>query len=214
MEKYAIIVAGGVGTRMGSQIPKQFLLLDDEPIIIKTIRKFLSVFPKIKIIVVLPSEHLANWDAIKKAVSSSTAITTVVGGDSRTASVMAGLAAVDSDGIVAIHDAVRPFVEEKTIIDSFESAEKFGSGVAAIPLKDSIREVFTDDRSQARDRTNYVLVQTPQTFSVSAIKEAYKSIGGVSYTDDATVFEKAGKEVFLVDGSYSNTKITTPEDLK
>lgn len=115
--------------------------------------------------------------------------------------------------MVAIHDAVRPFVEVGTIVASFESAEKFGSGVAAIPLKDSIRELKSGKKSKALNRNNYILVQTPQTFDIAKLKEAYGSIGDSSFTDDASVFENSGEEVFLVEGSYSNIKITTPEDL-
>ncbi len=214
MKKYALIVAGGSGTRMGTDIPKQFLMLDGEPILQKTINRFFSAYPELEIIVVLPKEHISTWDAIKEKIPKGTEILTAIGGDSRTASVRSGLNLIASEGIVAIHDAVRPFVEEKTIIDSFEAADKFGSGVAVVPLKDSIREFVSDNISRTKDRSKYVLVQTPQTFSVDLIKKAYEKIGPTTYTDDATVFEQAIGDVFLVDGSYSNIKITTPDDLK
>ncbi|MEM8939624.1 MAG: 2-C-methyl-D-erythritol 4-phosphate cytidylyltransferase [Bacteroidota bacterium] len=213
MKKYAIIVAGGSGTRMGSKIPKQFLILDNEPIIIRTIRKYIEADPKTQIIAVLPENHFSRWEALKVEFSFANQIVHAVGGESRTASVKAGLDTIESDGLVAIHDAVRPFVEVETIRNSFDSAEKFGSGIAVVKLKDSIREILPNKISKARDRTSYVLVQTPQTFVVSQIKKAYDKIKNFTYSDDATVFEKAGEKVFLVDGTYSNIKITTPEDL-
>ncbi|MEM0940555.1 MAG: 2-C-methyl-D-erythritol 4-phosphate cytidylyltransferase [Bacteroidota bacterium] len=213
MKKYAIIVAGGSGTRMGSKVPKQFLILDDEPIIIKTIRKYIEADPKTQIIAVLPENHFSRWKALKDEFPFANQIIPIVGGESRTTSVRAGLDSIKSDGLVAIHDAVRPFVAVETIRDSFDSAEKFGSGVAVVSLKDSIREVFSNKTSKSRDRACYVIVQTPQTFVVSQIKKAYNKIKNRTYTDDATVFEKAGKKVFLVNGTYSNIKITTPEDL-
>ena len=131
----------------------------------------------------------------------------------RSASVLSGLALINKDGLVAVHDAVRPFVSDETITQSFKSADKHGSGVAVVSLKDSIRELINDE-SIARDRTNYVLVQTPQTFRVSELKLAYEKAGAGLFTDDASVYEAAGFSVSLVNGTYDNIKITTPEDLK
>ncbi|MEQ9468582.1 MAG: 2-C-methyl-D-erythritol 4-phosphate cytidylyltransferase [Ekhidna sp.] len=213
MKKYAIIVAGGVGARMKSEVPKQFLLVNDVPIIVQSIRKFLEYDSKLEIIVVLPETHMKQWEAIRFQYFPNIEITVTAGGITRSASVLSGLALISGNGLVAVHDAVRPYVSVDTIAASFDSAEKHGSGVSVVELKDSIREI--DGRSSiARDRTNYVLVQTPQTFEVATLKDAYEKMGAAVFTDDASVFEAAGYKVHLVSGSYDNIKITTPEDLK
>lgn len=207
-------MAGGVGTRMKSDVPKQFLMLNGEPIIIQSIRKFLKYNANIQILVVLPDAHLKQWEALKFQYFPDSDIKATTGGMTRSASVLSGLGLIgDDDGLVAVHDAVRPFVSIETISESFKSAEKDGSGVAAVELKDSIREKV-NDQSIARDRSNYVLVQTPQTFKVSELRQAYKKAGAGLFTDDASVYEAAGFEVQLVNGTYDNIKITTPEDLK
>lgn len=210
MRKHAIIVAGGSGTRMKSEIPKQFLELNGKPIIVHTIEKFLKI-DDVQIILVLPKDHINFWEEIKATFFTKVKILVSNGGATRTESVLAGLNLVE-EGLVAIHDAVRPFVTTGIIERTFESAKEFGSGVVAVKLKDSIREVFSE-QSEARERENYVLVQTPQTFRATEIKEAYYKTSG-HFTDDASVYEKAGFQVRLVEGDYSNIKITTPEDLK
>lgn len=214
MNKFAIIVAAGSGSRMKSKVPKQFLIVDDEPIIVKTIRKFKETVPTIRLIVVLPKIHLSYWDNLKIDFPFLDEVTIAIGGKTRSESVISGLAEINGNGIVAVHDAVRPYVTTSTIIASFASAETTGSGVAAVPLKDSIRELYPGKKSKTRNRNNFVLVQTPQTFDVSKLKAAYAKLGDLTFTDDASVFENAGEEVHLVEGAYSNIKITTPEDLK
>ena len=204
-------MAGGSGTRMKSEVPKQFLHLEGKPIIVQSIQKFIDYQHDISIVVVLPEAHVQQWEDIKLQYFSEANFGLAIGGATRTASVISGLALVD-DGLVAIHDAVRPFVTADTIAASFDSAERNGSGVAVVQLKDSIREI-DGDTSAARDRSNYVLVQTPQTFRVSALKDAYEQVGNKPFSDDASVFEVAGNDVHLVEGGYSNIKITTPEDL-
>ena len=205
-------MAGGSGSRMKSTVPKQFLLIDDVPILVHTIRKFLDFDTSINLVVVLPSSHLSEWEDIKSQYFKETPIHIARGGSTRSESVKAGLEFV-SEGLVAIHDAVRPFVSLDTIAASFDAASKHGSGVATIQLKDSIREL-EGTSSIARDRSNFVLVQTPQTFKVHDLKNAYAIAGEKSFTDDASVFEAAGNTVCLVEGTYDNIKITTPEDLK
>ncbi|MEP5612472.1 MAG: 2-C-methyl-D-erythritol 4-phosphate cytidylyltransferase [Cyclobacteriaceae bacterium] len=212
MEKYALIVAGGSGSRMNSARPKQFLELDGKPILVHTLEKFLLV-ESIKVVLVLPRDHFGDWEKIKSDYFASEELIIVAGGETRTASVLAGLNAIEDDGLVAIHDAVRPFVRVDTIERCFQSALEFGSGVAAVELKDSIRKKVGSGDSEFRDRSDYVLVQTPQVFQISRIKEAYEKVSG-TFSDDATVFEMAGNKVMLVESHYSNIKITTPEDLK
>lgn len=213
MKEYAIIVAGGIGSRMGADIPKQFLLINDEPIIVRTIKQFLSYNEKIEIVLVLPKDHVEVWNELQVKFFLEEQIKVTEGGSTRTASVLAGLKLVN-EGLVAIHDAVRPYVSKQIIGDSFESARQKGSGVATVAMKDSLRELDSSKNSIARDRENYVLVQTPQTFNVAKLKEAYAKLGDKSFSDDATVFENAGFKVHLIEGSYSNIKITTPDDLK
>ena len=197
---------------MKSNVPKQFLPIDGVPIIVHSIRKFFEYDEKIEVIVVLPEAHIKQWEALQFQYFPDANIRITTGGITRSASVLSGLGLILSDGLVAIHDAVRPFVSTDTIRDSFDAAEKHGSGVAVVELKDSIREL-EGTTSIARDRSNYVLVQTPQTFNVNKLKEAYKKAGAGVFTDDASVFEVAGNAVSLVNGTYDNIKITSPEDL-
>ena len=210
MKQYAIVVAGGLGTRMGSEVPKQFLTLKGKPILVHSIEKFLSVD---QLILVLPKNHLERWQELKKEFFPEVEIQTAIGGSSRTESVISGLSLIPDDGLVAIHDAVRPFVNQRTIKASYLSAKENGSGVASVALKDSIRELEGDKDSFHRDRNKYRLIQTPQTFRVSEIKKAYEVRKNEEFSDDASVYENAGYKVCLVEGSYNNIKITTPEDL-
>ena len=212
MERHAIIVAGGKGLRMDSEIPKQFLRIDGVPIIVLTIQRFLHFDPKLRVVVVIPEKDECLWESIRQEFLLGIPLITTFGGTQRFDSVKNGLNKID-EGLVAIHDAVRPFVEFKTIQTSFESAKKTGSGVAAVDLKDSIREVVKG-RNKYVDRSKFKIIQTPQTFRVREIKQAFKIVKDSSFTDDATVFEMGGFEVSLVPGSYSNRKITTVEDLR
>ncbi|MFK7952199.1 MAG: 2-C-methyl-D-erythritol 4-phosphate cytidylyltransferase [Ekhidna sp.] len=213
MKEYAIIVAGGIGSRMGAEIPKQFLLIDDTPIIVHTINQFLLYSEEISIILILPEDHIKRWNELQANYFPNNIITVAPGGATRTESVVAGLNQINQEGLVAIHDAVRPFVSTAIIDQSFRNAKEKDSGVAAVAMKDSLREVRTNNTSKARDRADFVLVQTPQTFNVEKIKSAYNKAKGEAFSDDATVFENAGFPVHLIEGSYANIKITTPEDL-
>ena len=212
MKKSAIIVAGGKGLRMGSKIPKQFIEIDSKPIIARTIERFLEFDPEIQLVVVIPIDQEETWNDIREYYFAKVEIYVAHGGATRFDSVVNGLDYVD-EGLVAIHDAVRPYVSGETIQESFDAAEQSGSGVAAVELKDSIREI-TDNLSRARDRRNFRLIQTPQTFQVDKIKEAYKKAEGKDFLDDASVYESAGNKVNLISGTYDNIKITTPDDLK
>jgi len=214
MERYAIIVAGGSGTRMGSEIPKQFLLLEDKPIIIHTINAFISTNPKIKIILVLPQDSIQEWKLLCSKYNFNCPITVVAGGSSRFASVKNGLQKIEnSNSLVAIHDGVRPLVTQKMINVSYELASDKGTAIAATPLKETIRKI-DGVNSRTIDRNQLRSIQTPQTFQTSLIKNAFEKFEqDQNFTDDASVAEKAGYQIHLFEGDYKNIKITTPEDL-
>ena len=210
MEKYAIIVAGGKGTRMKSEVPKQFLPLLGKPIMAHTINKFLAA--ECKVIIVLPKDHFETFEELVLPSCHSQNIKFTEGGITRFHSVKNGLELIDSDGYVAVHDAVRPLISLDTIQESFNTAQINQTAVTSIPLKDSIREI-KENTNSAKDRSKYRLIQTPQTFSVTLLKKAYETEYLDNFTDDASVVEHYGATITLFNGDYSNLKITTPEDL-
>ncbi|MEQ9289832.1 MAG: 2-C-methyl-D-erythritol 4-phosphate cytidylyltransferase [Cyclobacteriaceae bacterium] len=212
MKKYAIIVAGGKGVRMGSAIPKQFLVLGGKPLLMHTVDAFKHADSSIELILVLPSDQTDHWKSLVAEYNFDTFHTVVEGGETRFDSVKNGLGHIPSDGVVAIHDGVRPLVPKSVIVASFEYANHHGNAIASVRLKESIREM-TNEGNRSVDRENYRLIQTPQTFQVSLIKRAYDSATSNDFTDDAGVLEKTGKKIHLIDGHYGNIKVTTPEDL-
>ncbi|MCS6824424.1 MAG: 2-C-methyl-D-erythritol 4-phosphate cytidylyltransferase [Cytophagaceae bacterium] len=214
MKKYAIIVAGGMGLRMGGDQPKQFMLLNNLPILMHTIQKFFMVSADINLLVVLPEAHKTTWLELVKKYSFNIAHTVVNGGKERFHSVKNALEHIanEEEALVAIHDAVRPFISTKVIENSFAVAEKFGSAVTCVPLKDSMRKI-EGESNYAVDRKDYVCIQTPQTFLLSVLKNSYSVNWNEKFTDDASVIEHAGFPIHLIAGHYSNIKITTPEDL-
>ncbi len=212
LPEYALIVAGGKGTRIKSAVPKQFLPLLGKPILLHTLEAFHRYSPHVKIILVLPEDDFPRWHELVLQHGYNESITLQRGGDTRFQSVRNGLAKIEGDGLVAIHDGVRPLVSEDIIGASFRLAAVHQSAVAAVRLKESIR--MTDqDNTKAMDRSRFRLIQTPQTFQVHLIKQAYEGKEDVSLTDDASVAERAGHTISLFEGSYENIKITTPEDL-
>lgn len=211
-QEYALIVAGGKGTRIKSKLPKQFLELNGLPILIHTVNAFYRYDEKIVIILVLPEDDIETWRVLCKKHNFTRPLILQKGGDTRFQSVKNGLEKIEGDGLVAIHDGVRPLVSEDIIGASFRLAAVHQSAVAAVRLKESIR--MTDqDNTKAMDRSRFRLIQTPQTFQVQLIKQAYKIKDDPSLTDDASVAERAGHTISLFEGSYDNIKITTPEDL-
>jgi 2-C-methyl-D-erythritol 4-phosphate cytidylyltransferase len=198
---------------MKSQVPKQFIRVGGEPIIILTIKKFLQAARHNQILVTLPKEYSESWYKIKDEYLPDTEVLLVEGGKNRFLSVRNALNAIKAeDGLVAVHDAVRPFVPVTVINSCYESANRDGSGVAAISLRDSIREI-DGQGSVARDRENFRLMQTPQTFRLSRLRDIYNSAGKNGFTDDASVWEYGNRDVKLVEGSHHNIKITFPEDI-
>jgi 2-C-methyl-D-erythritol 4-phosphate cytidylyltransferase len=212
LKEYALIVAGGKGTRIKTKLPKQFLELNALPILMHTLNAFYRYSEKITVILVLPEDDFKTWDELCKKHLFSKPVILAKGGDTRFQSVKSGLEKIESDGLVAIHDGVRPLVSEDIIGASFRLAAVHQSAVAAVRLKESIR-VTDQDNTKAVDRSRYRLIQTPQTFQVNLIKQAYQTKDDPGLTDDASVAERAGHVISLFEGSYENIKITTPEDL-
>jgi 2-C-methyl-D-erythritol 4-phosphate cytidylyltransferase len=230
---FAIIVAGGSGSRMKSDIPKQFLLLNGKPILQHTIERFLAVqlsaLPRsvssqtviinqsatIQLVLVLPPHDLITWQTLCEQHAFYPPIQTVAGGATRFQSVRNGLNTIEAtNGLVAVHDGVRPFVSPDIILNSFETAARTGSAVTCVPVKDSVRVVGADGVSQAVDRSQYRLIQTPQTFDLNAFRQAFQAQEQPFFTDCASVMEYAGFPITLIEGAYENIKITTPEDLR
>jgi len=211
-KEHALIVAGGKGTRIKSKLPKQFLELNGLPILMHTINAFYRYSKTISIILVLPEDDFDLWQQLCEKHHFNQPLILQKGGESRFQSVKNGLDKIDGDGLVAIHDGVRPLISEDIIGASFRLAAVHESAVTAIRLKESIR--MTDqDNTTAMDRSRFRLIQTPQTFKISLIKKAYQQKEDASLTDDASVAERAGHIISLFEGSYENIKITTQEDL-
>jgi len=212
MNRYALIVAGGSGTRMGTDIPKQFLELAGKPVLMHTIERFRAFDNTIGIIVVIPENQFALWESLKEKHSFTDSHTLVKGGSSRFFSVKNGLQKVDDDAIVAIHDGVRPLVSTDTIIRCFRAAAEFGSAIPVINLPDSVRKI-TENGNIPVNRNSLRIIQTPQVFNARLIKKAYLQDFNPETTDDAMLLEKTGEMIHLVAGNRENIKITNPEDL-
>lgn len=212
MTEYVIIVGGGQGTRMGSEIPKQFLDLAGKPVLIRTIEPFINYNNNIKIILVLGRDQLDRGRAIVGDFLPHQGVLFTAGGKTRFQSVKNGLEEVGNSGYVAIHDAVRPLVSEGLISRSYETARTHAAAIVVTPLKESLR-VVKGNESYSADRNLYRSVQTPQVFEVNLVKKAYQQEELITFTDDASVVEANGGNVEMVEGSYSNIKITTPEDM-
>jgi 2-C-methyl-D-erythritol 4-phosphate cytidylyltransferase len=212
--RYAILVAGGKGRRMGGNVPKQFIMWQGRPVLMHTIDRFALLSNPVKVIVVLPADEHDYWRELAREFAFNTPHDLAVGGEERYHSVANGLELVPSDSIVAIHDGVRPLVSLNLIELCFNEAENYGSAIPVVSIKDSLRRVDpTSGVSTAVARDEYRAVQTPQTFLSTRIKELYRQPWLPEFTDDATVFELGGNAIHLVEGDASNIKLTTPEDL-
>ncbi len=212
MKNYALIVAGGSGQRMRNSVPKQFLLIHNKPILLHTVEKFSKTNLFDKIILVLSSNHREQWNQIVKDYSFNSHITVVDGGNSRYESVKNGLKEVDNDGYIAIHDGVRPLVSELLIKKCMNELLVNMSAVPSIPLVDSIRQV-SNASNEIAERNNFRIIQTPQCFHSDLLKKAYEEIEDFELTDDASVFEKFGQKIHLIEGDPMNIKITVASDL-
>jgi 2-C-methyl-D-erythritol 4-phosphate cytidylyltransferase len=213
-KKYAIIVAGGSGSRMKASVPKQFLPLGNKPILVHTIEKFLQI-RDLSIILALPADAIAYWQ--KNCIlyfSDLSRLSVVEGGKTRFQSVKNALFSIEENvGLVAVHDGVRPFVTTEIIEKSFELASQNSSAVVCVDSKDSVR-LLDESGNKAIDRKNVKLIQTPQTFDLEMLKLAYEVEDNYIFTDDASVVEHFGKTINLMEGDYKNIKITSPEDME
>jgi len=210
--KYVIITAGGAGVRMNSPLPKQFMLLHGKPVLFYSINSFLKYSPDIRVILVLPENQINTWKSLCEKHHFYPALELVAGGPARFHSVKNGLKKVPDDAIVAIHDGVRPLVSLKTIQQTFHIASKFGNAIPAITVNESVRQL-DGAFSKILNRDNLRLIQTPQCFKASKIKQAYNTGYDPSFTDDASVLEKTGERIYIIEGNRENIKITEPEDL-
>lgn len=213
MKKHIIIVAGGKGLRMGGEIPKQFLPIGGRPVLMRTIEAFYSYDSSIHIILVLPVSQQAYWKELCETYRFALKHDVADGGETRFHSVKNGLALVDGDGWVGVHDGVRPFVSKEVVAKCYSAAIEKKAVVPVIDVVETVR-FLTDGGSETVPRSKYKLVQTPQVFDIKLLKEAYNQKFSDSFTDDASVVEAMGYTVFLVEGNRENIKLTTPFDLK
>lgn len=215
MKKFAIIVAGGSGSRMGGGIPKQFRTLCSRPVLWWSMKAFHEENPDTRLILVLPREFINLWDEIFSSLPANDRFPheVAVGGNSRTESVKNGLMlAVDSDSLVAVHDAARPLVTAAIISKGWATAEEYGAAIPVVAVTDSLRTVESFP-SRAVNRDEFVAVQTPQVFKTHILKKAYEEAGDEVFSDDATAVEQSGEAVTLFQGTHYNMKVTNPKDM-
>ena len=208
-----LIVAGGRGTRMGGPQPKQFLELAGRPVLMHTLEAFDRWDASARLIVVLPEDQIETWKRLCEAHAFDRAHRVVAGGETRFHSVRNGLGAVASNGLIAVHDGVRPLVAPSVIAACFAAAADGGAAVPVVPVVESVREVDADGGSRPVDRTRLRVVQTPQVFRADVLRAAYCLPYDPRFTDDASVVEASGVAVRLVPGNRENIKLTTPMDL-
>lgn len=212
MQKYAVIVAGGSGLRMGADKPKQFLLLRGKPILYYTIQQFFKAYPEIQIILVLPKDFIQEGRSHLKDLDHGINIQFVIGGATRFHSVQNGLKCITEPGIVFVHDGVRCLLTDTLIKACYQQALSIGSAIPAVAATDSIR-IVQGASTQVADRNLVRIIQTPQTFQTKLLLPAFETTYLESFTDEASVLEAAGGTVHLIEGDYNNIKITRPVDL-
>jgi 2-C-methyl-D-erythritol 4-phosphate cytidylyltransferase len=210
LKRFAIITGGGTGSRIGTSIPKQFLSINGLPVLIHTINQFVSLVDTV--IVTLPEQYVEYWKELQIKYNFHVPHVLAHGGETRFHSVKNALHFIPNTGLVAVHDAVRPFVTTGLIDLCFKYAKQYGTAVAAIPPKDTLRMV-SGIKTQSLNRSDCYIVQTPQVFVCEVLKKAYQQIYSSDFTDDASVVEAFGEEIHLVNGEETNIKITTPTDL-
>ena len=213
MKKHIIIVAGGKGLRMGGEIPKQFLPICGKPVLMRTLEAFHAYDSSIHIVLVLPVSQQAYWKELCAEYHFALPHDVADGGETRFHSVMSGLAKVEGEGLVGVHDGVRPFVSQEVIARCYEEAAEKKAVIPVIGVVETVRQLV-DGESVTVPRDQYKLVQTPQVFDVALLRRAYHQEYTDMFTDDASVVEALGEKVHLVEGNRENIKLTTPFDLK
>jgi len=212
VKRAVIIVAGGQGLRMGHTLPKQFIPLNGKPVLMHTLELFYQWDATAVLVVTLPEAHCSYWEMLCKELNCCVPHQIATGGETRFHSVRNSLPYTAGCDLVGVHDGVRPFTTIAVIEDCFTKAERYGAVIPVVPVTESIRQQC-GTATQAVDRKNYCIVQTPQVFRRDWLKDAYKQPFNPSFTDDATVVEATGKTIYTVDGNRENIKITTPLDL-
>lgn len=222
MKKYVLIVAGGKGLRMGSDLPKQFIPLVGKPVLMHTLEAFHRWDASVGLLLVLPEDHQPYWQMLCREIGCSVPHLIATGGETRFHSVRNGLqflmeeikkSSEENDkALIAVHDGVRPFVPAEVIEACFLQAEKSGTAIPVLPVVDSLREI-SGSTSHPVDRSLFLTVQTPQVFCLDLLQKAYEQDYSPLFTDDASVVEKLGEPITTVSGNRENIKITTPFDL-
>lgn len=212
MKKTAIIVAGGTGQRMGTMVPKQFLAIEGKTILLHTIDQFVAAFSDINFVIVLPAGYVQEGKDLITASGLTQQFQFVAGGDTRFQSVKNGLAQVEQDAIVFVHDAVRCLLTPALIQRCYQQAVEKGSAIPVVSSTDTIR-IMEGTSHHVVDRENVMMIQTPQTFKAALLIKSFEQVYQPSFTDEANVVEASGTAVYLVDGEFENIKITRPLDL-
>jgi 2-C-methyl-D-erythritol 4-phosphate cytidylyltransferase len=212
MKKTAIIVAGGTGQRMGATMPKQFLVIEGKSILLHTVNQFVAAFADINFVIVLPADYIQEGKDLIASSGLTQHVQFTAGGETRFQSVKNGLAHVAPDAIVFVHDAVRCLLTPDLIQRCYQQALEKGSAIPAVASTDTIR-ITEGTKHHVVDRTNVMMIQTPQTFNAAILQKAFEQAYQSSFTDEANVLETSGTEVFLIEGEYENIKITRPLDL-
>lgn len=213
LERFVIVVAGGSGLRMGTSVPKQFLLLNGQPLLMHTLESFFRAIDEIQILLVLPAAHIPYWKELCSQYGFNIPHRIAEGGESRGESVKNGLNMISAEsGLVAVHDGVRPLLDDELIRRVYSQAEKNGSAIPCVPVSDSLRRL-THEGSKPVCRADMVAIQTPQCFRLEMLRKAYDQQNFTNFTDDAQLVEALGERVYLSKGSFENLKITTAVDL-
>ena len=213
MKKAVIIVAAGSGSRMGGEMPKQYLQLQGRPLIVHTLERFQRFDQDMKLVVVLAPTHKELWEQMASSYEIARGVILALGGSTRYDSVKSGLKQIDKETLIGIHDAVRPLVSQDTLTRCYDAALRTGSGIPVVEMDESVRMLDAKGGSVHMDRSRLKRVQTPQVFISEQIKQAYQQAYTPAYTDDASVYETMYGPVSLVEGNRENIKITTPGDL-
>jgi len=214
MDTYVLITAGGQGKRIAALFPKQFIPIAGKPLLMRTIEIFKDYNPKFKIVLVIPEEHVHLWKDLCTEFDFQIEHQIVRGGNERFHSVQNGLHHIPHDSLVLIHDGVRPLVRPDTIERVIKTSQEKGNAIPCVVPTQTVRQVLESGSNKHLNRTELRLVQTPQGFHSNLIKEAYNQVFDPKFTDDASVLESLGHQINIVEGNYSNIKVTHSADIK